>query len=244
MRSAGALVKKALRINRQGLSRDAIGTAKSHHLLSDVVFIGGTLEQGPHSGLLLVGWIEVSSGAGAFEVSRGNAVDSNGGSEPHRHTHGSMFLSSDQGVTHLGHTRSRIVVYITHAPFGDPRMLAGGNHTMTTITLEVPDELAEALSRAGERLPELLALSLQQPALPAYIYRYILDFLISQPTVEQLAAFGPTPEMTERLQTLLARQAAGDITPAEAAELDEYERIEHLIVMLRAGTLPSLAGAR
>jgi len=115
---------------------------------------------------------------------------------------------------------------------------------MTTITIEVPDELAEALARAGDRLPELLALSLQQPALPTHIYRYILDFLASQPTVEQLVAFGPTPEMTERLQTLLARQIAGDSTPAEMAELDEYERIEHLIVMLKAGTLPALTGTR
>lgn len=115
---------------------------------------------------------------------------------------------------------------------------------MTTITLEVPDELAEALTRIGDRLPELLALSLQQPALPAHIYRYILDFLASQPTVEQLAAFGPTPEMAERLQTLLARQAAGAITSAEMAELDEYERIEHLMVILKAGTLSSLTGTR
>ena len=115
---------------------------------------------------------------------------------------------------------------------------------MTTITLEVPDELAEALTRIGDRLPELLALSLQQPALPVHIYRYILDFLASQPTAEQLTAFGPTPEMVERLQTLLARQAAGAITPAEMAELDEYERIEHLMVILKAGTLSSLTGTR
>ena len=115
---------------------------------------------------------------------------------------------------------------------------------MTTITIEVPDELADALTRAGDRLPELLALWLQQPVLPAHIYRYILDFLASQPTMEQIAAFGPTPEMTERLQTLLARQAAGDITPAEMAELDEYERIEHVMIMLKAGALPSLTSTR
>jgi len=115
---------------------------------------------------------------------------------------------------------------------------------MTTITLEVPDELADALTRVGDRLPELLALSLQQPALPAHIYRYILDFLASQPTMEQIAAFGPTPAMTERLQTLLARQTAGEITPTEMAELDEYERIEHLMIMLKAGAFPILTGAQ
>ncbi len=49
------------------------------------------------------------------------------------------------------------------------------------------------------RLPESLALSLQQPAVPAQIYRYILDFLDSNPTPEQIAEFKPTPEMQERL---------------------------------------------
>ena len=115
---------------------------------------------------------------------------------------------------------------------------------MTIITLAVPDELANALNRLGDRLPELLALSLQQPALPAHIYRYILDFLASQPTMEQIAAFGPTPAMTERLKTLLARQAASEITPTEMAELDEYERIEHLMIMLKAGVLPVVTGAK
>lgn len=111
---------------------------------------------------------------------------------------------------------------------------------MTTITLDVPDELAASLRRAGDRLPELLALSLQQPALPASVYRYILDFLASQPTAEQIAAFAPTPEMTERLRTLLDRQAAGDITSVETTELDEYERIEHLMILIKAGNFPSL----
>ena len=36
---------------------------------------------------------------------------------------------------------------------------------MAKITLEVPDELLEQLTQLGERLPELLALSLQQPLL-------------------------------------------------------------------------------
>ncbi len=112
---------------------------------------------------------------------------------------------------------------------------------MPKITLEVPEELAEQLATVGDRLPELLRLSLQQPALPAHIYRYILNFIASNPTPEQIAAFRPTPEMIERLQTLLLRSKAGSLTPTEQAELDEYERIEHLVIMLKAdgqNTLP------
>lgn len=71
---------------------------------------------------------------------------------------------------------------------------------MARITLEVPSELSDQLAQVGDRLPELLALSLQQPALLAHIYRYILNFLASNPTPEQIAAFSPTPEMQERLR--------------------------------------------
>jgi hypothetical protein len=70
------------------------------------------------------------------------------------------------------------------------------------ITLELPEELSEQLPSVGDRLPELLALSLQQPPLPAHIYRYILNFIASNPTPEEIAAFRPTLEMQERLRTL------------------------------------------
>lgn len=115
---------------------------------------------------------------------------------------------------------------------------------MTTITIEVPDELSELIAQAGDRLPELLSQSLQHQALPVHVYRYILDFLASNPSAEEIAAFGPTSEMAERLQTLVAREAADEITPMERAELDEYERLEHLMVMIKAGNLHYLAAER
>jgi hypothetical protein len=46
--------------------------------------------------------------------------------------------------------------------------------------------------------------------------------------------------MQERLRTLLTRSKAGELTPAEQQELDEYEQIEHLVIMLKAGSLPYL----
>lgn len=109
---------------------------------------------------------------------------------------------------------------------------------MPKITLEVSEELSQQLAQLGDRLPELLALSLQEAAVPTQ-YRYILDFLASNPTPEQIADFKPIPEMQARLRTLLARSKAGELAPSELKELDEYERIEHLMVMIKAAKLVS-----
>jgi hypothetical protein len=114
---------------------------------------------------------------------------------------------------------------------------------MATVTIEIPDELSELIAQAGDRLPELLERSLREPALPAHAYRYVLDFLAGRPSPKEIAAFGPTSEMNERLRTLMGRESSGDITPAEKAELDEYERLEHLMIMIKAGSLNYLTGA-
>ncbi len=111
---------------------------------------------------------------------------------------------------------------------------------MATITIEVPDELSAEIEKAKDRLPQLLAQSLHQPVVPLQVYRYVLDFLASRPTPEQIAAFRATPEMAERTRDLMAREHKGLATANEKAELDEYERIQHIVIMLKAGNLPYL----
>jgi len=115
---------------------------------------------------------------------------------------------------------------------------------MRTITLTVSDELADQLAPLQDRLPELLALSLRQPAVPAYLYRSILTFLASTPTPEQIAAFVPPLDARQRLQTLLARERTEPLSSAEQAEVSELERIEHLVVMLKIGALSALTASR
>ncbi|MGM3304487.1 hypothetical protein ACSQ6I_00600 [Anabaena sp. WFMT] len=113
---------------------------------------------------------------------------------------------------------------------------------MPKITLEISEELSQQIAQIGiDTLPELLALSLQQSPIPTQIYQYILNFLASNPTPQQIAEFKPTPEMQNRLRTLLIQSKAGTLKPTESKELDEYERIEHLIVMIKAGNLSYLS---
>ncbi|MEB3191098.1 MAG: hypothetical protein VKL42_12215 [Snowella sp.] len=116
---------------------------------------------------------------------------------------------------------------------------------MAQITLDIPDELLTQLEQTGENpsdwlcrhLPDVLKSS---STLPAHLYRHILGFIASNPTPQQISDFRPTPEMQERLRTLLNRLET--LTPSEQAELDEYERIEHLVIMLKAGNLRNLVG--
>ena len=44
----------------------------------------------------------------------------------------------------------------------------------------------------------------------------------------------------ELLPTLVKRSQAGELTPQEQRELDEFERIEHLMILLKTGSLPYL----
>ena len=121
---------------------------------------------------------------------------------------------------------------------------------MAKIILDIPDELIDQLSELGQpiaewlpqQLPNLLTQGTQPAIFPAHIYRYILDFIASGPTPQQTLDFRPTQAMRDRLRSLVDRARSGDLIPSEQAELDEYERIEHIIIMLKAGHFKNLLG--
>jgi hypothetical protein len=114
---------------------------------------------------------------------------------------------------------------------------------MATLTIEIPDELMEQLAPVRDQLPELLHRCLAPSTLPAQVYRYILNFLASQPSPAQIAAFRPTQTMQNRLKYLLDRSKNDLLTAEETQELEEYEQIEHLIILLKSGNLPYLHSA-
>lgn len=113
---------------------------------------------------------------------------------------------------------------------------------MVKVEIQVPESLAEQLSAVRDRLPEVLAHGLDELSpIPNEVYRYILEFLASNPEPKTLMEFEPTPEMQARVQELLEKDRDGRLTLAESAELDEYMRINHLVTMLKARALSFLS---
>lgn len=112
---------------------------------------------------------------------------------------------------------------------------------MVEMTIEVPESLAERITAVQERLPEVLAHGLGELSpLPNEVYRYILKFLVNQPTSAEMLTFEPAPEMVKRASELLEKNREGRLSAAEETELDEYLRINHLVTMLKAGALSHL----
>lgn len=119
---------------------------------------------------------------------------------------------------------------------------------MTTITLEVPDELAARIGALGDDLPELLSNALRESpidrtaltlkALKAAathpVYREMMDFLASGPTPQQIIEYKISPSAQERLEDLLDKNREEGLTNEESVELDVYELVEHSMIRLKA----------
>jgi hypothetical protein len=61
----------------------------------------------------------------------------------------------------------------------------------------------------------------------------VLDFLLSSPTVHQIAEFHLSDESDTRVEYLLEANRKGTLTPEERAEIEEYLRLEHFVRMLK-----------
>ena len=65
-------------------------------------------------------------------------------------------------------------------------------------------------------------------------YDEILDFLAAGTTAESIASFRPSAEAQSRVRELIERRSDGALSAAEDEELEEYLRLEHLMVMAKA----------
>lgn len=116
---------------------------------------------------------------------------------------------------------------------------------MTTITLEVSDDLARRMEACREQLPSLLAKTflplptevVSPAALAAAthpVYREMLDFLAAQPSSRQVAEFKLSAVASNRLSELLDKNREEGLTQEETAELDVFELVHHSLLRLKA----------
>ena len=119
---------------------------------------------------------------------------------------------------------------------------------MATITLQIPDELAQRLEPLQNRLPELLWQLLELTKKPTTIdqeittdsgdiptvYQEVIDFLIKSLIPQDIVNFKVSQQAQTRLQTLLDKNRESTLNPMEIAELDVYEQLEHLMILLKA----------
>lgn len=66
------------------------------------------------------------------------------------------------------------------------------------------------------------------------IYEEIYLFLLSAPTPEQIINFYASDPVQERLEQLLDASRENRLSPQDRIELDEFERMNHFIINLKA----------
>lgn len=109
---------------------------------------------------------------------------------------------------------------------------------MTSVTLQLPDDLAARVLPMQRWLPTLLNLSLAGFCTPASsTVAEVVAFLAEGPTPEQVLAFHISDEAQARLQRLLALNQAGLLSVEEERELAELEKLEAMFVALKTSLL-------
>jgi hypothetical protein len=70
----------------------------------------------------------------------------------------------------------------------------------------------------------------------------IVDFLVEQIPAQSLANFKASDQARQRVWTLIAKEKESGLLPEEKVELDDYIKLEHLVVLAKAKALSAQHG--
>jgi hypothetical protein len=70
----------------------------------------------------------------------------------------------------------------------------------------------------------------------------ILDFLVEQIPAQSLADFKASDAARQRVWALIAKEKESGLLPEEKLELDDYLKLEHLVVLAKAKALTTKHG--
>ncbi len=109
---------------------------------------------------------------------------------------------------------------------------------MVQVTMQVPDDLAKRIQPFRSWLPAILELSLVGFKTPATeTATEIIRFLSGNPSYREVLEYHVSDRAQERLRRLLVLNKEGMLGESEQVELDELQKIEHIIIiMLKAQT--------
>lgn len=106
---------------------------------------------------------------------------------------------------------------------------------MVQMTVQLSDEVAERCKSVGPWLSTIIELSLAGFGAPAAATASeVTDFLLNNPSSEEVMDFHISESAQLRLRRLLALGEIGTLSDLEKAELDELQRLEHVIVKLKS----------
>ena len=72
------------------------------------------------------------------------------------------------------------------------------------------------------------------------VYDHFLDFLVKKATPAEILAFEIPESERQRAIELLDRQDTGELTPEEAAELEQMAQVDQLVSALKARALAAM----
>jgi hypothetical protein len=112
---------------------------------------------------------------------------------------------------------------------------------MTTITLDLPDHLVQAVHTAGDQLPLILEMGLSRYApLSTQAYREALTLLTQDAPLATLASFRFSDEVEGRINGLLAKNRMTTLSQAEEVELERLSQLEEQLQLVKATALAKL----
>jgi hypothetical protein len=74
------------------------------------------------------------------------------------------------------------------------------------------------------------------------IFSEVAEFIVSQPSLETIAAYQASPSAQARLEWLLEKNREEGLLPEEREEADKYLALSHLMTLVKAKARLKLAG--
>lgn len=118
---------------------------------------------------------------------------------------------------------------------------------MSTLTLNIPDDLVEQLKPVEQALPQILVLGLREwyaASQPHFVgAAQVMEFLAGLPAPAEILALRPTSELQARVSALLDKNRAEGLNAAETQEWEQYAYLEHLVRLAKANAYAKLQAA-